>query len=148
MHVIRFKIALELTRDTVDLRHFPRVVRQMIKRKGGNDQAAEDHRARSEFRHKIITPMLVHRLHGTLIRHRACLAVFRGKLERRPNVQPGHRQQPKPRHPQQRPKVVQLFSVLIERRRPGEHQQVAEQMRNDETKQARARDGHEVLTPQ
>ena len=120
----------------------------MIKRKGGNNEAAENHRARGKLRHKIIAPMLVHRLHRTLVRHRARLAVFGGELDRRPNVQPGHAQQPQPSHPQQRPEVMQFFGVLIERRRPGEHQQITEQMRNDETKQARARDGHEVLTPQ
>ena len=43
---------------------------------------------------------------------------------------------------------MQLLGILIERRRPSEHQQVAEQVRDDEPEQARACDGHDVLSPQ
>ena len=144
-HVIRFKI---LSTRTIDLRHLPREMRQMVECKRRNNQPTENHRARGKLRHNITTPMRIYRLHRRIVFHRACLTIFRSQFNGRPNMQTHHSQQPNPCHPKQRPQCMQLGGVFIDRRRPRENQQVAQHMHHHKPKQTRARNGHKILTPQ
>ncbi len=110
-------------------------VREVIKNKGENDQAAQGHVTRGESRFHVV-PFLVAR--------RAGAAILDRQTDRVENVQEHIHEKKNPDDPEQGAELAQMFRVAVDPVRPEKNLQIPEKMSEDESDQndASQRDDH------